>query len=54
MTTLKERVSSSQEVNQSTQRILVVDDEIDLVDALSFDFKKFSLRIFKFVEKITS
>ncbi|MEY4205591.1 MAG: hypothetical protein RLZZ154_397, partial [Actinomycetota bacterium] len=27
MTTLKERVSSSQEVNQSTQRILVVDDE---------------------------
>jgi two-component system OmpR family response regulator len=46
MTTLKERVSSSQEVNQSTQRILVVDDESSISEliATSLKFVGFDVR----------
>jgi len=46
MTTLKERVSSSQEVNQSTQRILVVDDENSISEliATSLKFVGFDVR----------
>jgi DNA-binding response OmpR family regulator len=46
MTTLKERVSSNQEVNQSTQRILVVDDENSISEliATSLKFVGFDVR----------
>jgi two-component system OmpR family response regulator len=46
MTTLKERVSSSDEVNQSTQRILVVDDENSISEliATSLKFVGFDVR----------
>lgn len=39
MTTLKERVSSSSEVNQSTQRILVVDDENSISELIATGLK---------------
>ena len=46
MTTLKERVSSTDEVNQSTQRILVVDDENSISEliATSLKFVGFDVR----------
>ena len=46
MTTLKERVSSNAEVNQSTQRILVVDDENSISEliATSLKFVGFDVR----------
>ena len=46
MTTLKERVSNSQELNQSTQRILVVDDENSISEliATSLKFVGFDVR----------
>ena len=46
MTTLKERVSNNQEVNQSTQRILVVDDENSISEliATSLKFVGFDVR----------
>lgn len=39
MTTLKERVSSSSELNQSTQRILVVDDENSISELIATSLK---------------
>ena len=46
MTTLKERVSSSSELNQTTQRILVVDDENSISEliATSLKFVGFDVR----------
>ena len=46
MTTVKERVSNSQEVNQSVQRILVVDDESSISElvATSLKFVGFDVR----------
>ena len=46
MTTLKERVSNSQELNQTTQRILVVDDENSISEliATSLKFVGFDVR----------
>ena len=46
MTTLKERVSSSSELNQTTQRILVVDDENSISEliATSLKFVGFNVR----------
>ena len=46
MTTVKERVSNSQEVNQNVQRILVVDDESSISDlvATSLKFVGFDVR----------
>ncbi len=39
MTTLKERVSSSSELNQTTQRILVVDDENSISELIATSLK---------------
>ena len=46
MTTVKERVSNSQEINQSVQRILVVDDESSISEliATSLKFVGFDVR----------
>ena len=46
MTTLKERVSNSEELNQTTQRILVVDDENSISEliATSLKFVGFDVR----------
>ena len=46
MTTVKERVSNSQEVNQNVQRILVVDDESSISElvATSLKFVGFDVR----------
>ena len=46
MTTVKERVSNSQELNQTTQRILVVDDENSISEliATSLKFVGFDVR----------
>jgi len=46
MTTVKERVSNNQDVNQNVQRILVVDDESSISElvATSLKFVGFDVR----------